>query len=234
MVEGLVISIGTGVLYLFLTGNQDNPVLGVIAILVPALVLLVVVFVIHLVLAPARLYQRALDSWESHANSIVDAWKESVASTIDGWSKSNEAMGDGWKESLEAMRDGWKESIDTMTDGWTRSNDAVGYEIRNLALLVRIKAAKGLREDLAASERGDAADDGELRALVDSWDGNSASMVRSISETEAEFYLRDSAVPKTPNKTWQGELRDFVLIRQRRLKEIHRRYKNSRTGGPVT
>lgn len=206
------ISIVTGLFYLVLTDDKANPVLGVVAVLVAALVLLIVVFLIHLVLAPARLHQRTTDSWESLANSMMDAWKESTASTNDGWKKTNEAMNDGWK----------------------KSNDSVGDKIRNLTLFMQIEAAKGLRELLEASERADTADDGELRAMVDSWDGTSASVVRSISETEGEFYLRVSAVPNTPEKTWQGGLHDFVVMREYRLKEIHGRYEDRRTGAPVT
>ena len=98
----------------------------------------------------------------------------------------------------------------------------------------KFEGAKGQREHLEASERADEANDGELRALVDSWGGISVSLVRSIAETEAEFYLRASAVAKAPKKTRQGALRDFVLMRHDRLEEIHRRYENRRTGGSVT
>ncbi len=223
LVRGLVISIGTGLVYLVLTGNQDNPVLGVAAVLVPALVLLIVVFLIHLVLAPARLHQRTLDSWKESTDSIMDSWKEDNASTIDGWKKSNASTIDAWKDANEATLDEWK-----------KSNDSVGYAIRNLTLLRQIETAKGLREHLAASERAAATDDGELQAMVDSWDGRSARVVQGISETEGEFYLRDSAVPKTPGKTWQGGLRDFVLIREDRLKEIDGRYQDRKPDGPVT
>jgi hypothetical protein len=200
LMVGVAISIVTGFVYRVLSGNQDGPVLVVVAVLV-ALVLLIVVFLIHLVLAPARLHQRTLDGWSEVTDSIMNAWKADSASTIDAW---------------------------------TKSNNSVDYASRNLILFRQIEMAKVLREHLAASERAAATDDGELQAMIDSWDGRSASVVQGISEAEGEFYLRVSAVPKTPGKTWQGGLRDFVLIREDRLKEIDGRYQDRKPDGPVT
>ena len=48
-------------------------------------------FLIHLVLAPARLHQRTLDGWNEVTDSIRNAWKADSASTIDVWKKSNDS-----------------------------------------------------------------------------------------------------------------------------------------------
>jgi hypothetical protein len=188
---GIAISIGAGIVYVVLTGNRDNPVLVVLAGLVPALVLLVGLFLIHLALAPARLHEHVLDRWETNADSLLADWKESSRS---------------------------------ISAGWKTSNDEFLYHILELALLGQLGEAANLRERLATSERGEGADDGGLRAQVDSWDGNSAGYVEHISEAEKEFYLRASGVPTRPGTAWQEELRDFILIREDRLEEIKRRH----------
>lgn len=204
LVVGIAISLAAGLLYLVLTGNQDDPVLGVLAILIAALALFGIVFTIHIVLTPPRLHQRMADGWVAASDSMIEEWKKSNRETLDNWRESN-------RETIES---------------WTASNDSLGYAIRRLALSGQIDAAKGLREHLAASERAEAADDGELRAMVDSWDGSTTTYIQGISEAEREFYLRESAVPASSGRTWQQELRDFIVLRDGRLEEIYNRYED--------
>jgi hypothetical protein len=201
LIIGIVISIVAGLLYLVLTGHQDDPVLGVLAVLISALALFVVVFVIHLAVAPAHLHEDVLDKWEKSAAEVFHDWRETIKETEAGWNKS-------------------------LAD-WQKSNEVMDHHIVGLTLTHYLDAAQRWRDRLAASEELKMPDDGQLRASVDAWDGRAAAAARSASESDAEFYLRPAA-PMSSGPTWQQELVAFLLIRESRLEEILHRHDSNK------
>lgn len=208
LVLGIVLSIAAGLLYVVLTGSQDDPVRGVLAILISAIALTTVVFLAHLALAPARKHEDLVDRWEKSGKDILSGW--------------------------QATADDWKKTAKETSDSWKASNDAMGYHILRIALIGQLREAAVLRERLADGEGAGEADDGTLRARVDSWDGTTAGYVQRVSEVEKEFYLRPIAVPDGPASSWHEALRHFVMIREGRLEEIDQRYGQNQPGGPAT
>ena len=156
-----------------------------------------------------------------------------MRSSIDELRKVNESTINAWRETHESTIREWRQASDSTINDWKRSNESVFNAVLGLMLLIQLKEATGLRESLAASEQARAPDDGVLRAKVDSWEGTTARYVQAISETERASFVREVRVPLGSGKTWQGELHDFVLMREDRLRQASDRYEARKTSGPV-